>query len=259
MSRVMVLGDVVPELPFVFTHVPKTGGSTITRQMKKIFGNAGIAGISTATPEQRRDFLKRCHAENKRFVFGHFRYGDTQGIYDQANFIVALRHPLERILSLYFMLLRAKGDLARECAQDVSGKGFHKFHDKMVTGRAQDNLICRYLCGEPDHRKAIDILRSRYCLAWDTEGADAAWRELRRSLTGQDVDSSLHRRNAAPVAASPEDVISGARPSEYSTFLPPMTAKLVEEANCEDVLLFDWFCRTLDEQKRPVGLLDVER
>ncbi|HET6941608.1 MAG TPA: sulfotransferase family 2 domain-containing protein [Sphingomicrobium sp.] len=249
MSRVLVLGDVVPALPFVFTHVPKTGGSTITRQMKRVFGSDAIAGISSAEPDQRREFLSRCRDENKRYVYGHFRFGDTQGIYDRLNCMIALRHPLERILSLYFMLLRNKSDFASECAQDVRGQGFHRFHDRMVTGRAQDNLICRYLCGEADHRRAIEILQEHYCLAWDTEGSDMAWRELRRTLTGIDVVSSLHRRNAAPVASNPDDVTSGARPSEYSTFLPPESVTLVEEANSADVLLFDWFCRTSDQQQ----------
>lgn len=232
-----------PDQPVLFTHVPKTGGSTITTGMALMLGRDKIAGISTAKPDQRRAFLDRCRRQRKHYVYGHFRYPDTVGIFDGANLIVALRHPLERILSFYFMLLRTQSDFAGECAKDVSGAGFVKFHDWLVRRRREDNLMCRYLCGEPDHKHAVDVLQRHYCLAWDAEAADHAWRELHRGLIGVEPKAvSLKRRNDAPVAAREQELASGARPHDYSTFLPRENVELVADVNSEDIRLFDW-CR----------------
>ena len=244
MGHIKSLRTIEPDLPVLFTHVPKTGGSTITGGMATTVGHDNIAGISTAKPDKRRDFLEQCRKDGKRYVYGHFRFSDTVGIYDDANFIMALRHPLDRILSFYFMLLRAdpRSALAEECLADIPGKGFALFHERLVQRRREDNLMCRYLSGEPDHERAIKVLNDRYCLAWDNEGAEQAWRKLHRKLRGQEPRAqALRRRNDAPVASSADDFASGARPKDYSTFLPPENVERVEEANREDYLLFDWF------------------
>lgn len=247
--KIITIGELDPELPVLFTHVPKTGGSTVTRGMATIFEQDQIAGISSAKPEQRHEFLKSCHATGKRYVYGHFRYTDAAPLYEEANYIIALRGPVERILSFYFMMLRGESQFARQCAEDVRGAGFRKFHEKLVLRRRQDNLICRYLCGEADHMKAIDILQRRYRLAWSIDGADLAWMALHVGLTGRPPTvPRLSRRNDAPIADTPNDFASGARPKDYATFLPPKNAALVEEANSEDLKLYDWFTKAASEQ-----------
>ena len=242
MPNILTLRPLEPELPVLFTHVPKTGGSTITGAMAALFGRDAIAGISSAKPEQRHAFLQRCLSEGKKYVYGHFRFTDAVQVYHEANLIASLRHPLDRILSFYFMLLRAKSGFALECAEDVKGEGFRKFHDRLVRRRRQDNLMCRYFCGEPDHSAAIEILESRYGLVWDSESAFEAWRVLHRGLTGKEAPARKpSQRNRAPVGTGTGDFSSGARPKDYSTFLPPENLQLLLDSNSEDVRLFDWF------------------
>lgn len=241
----MALRPVETDLPVLFTHVPKTGGSTITGGMAIIVGHSNIAGISTAKPEALNAFLKESKAAGRPYAYGHFRFSDAQQVYgDKANYIVALRNPLERILSFYFMFLRAdpRSETADRCAEDVAGKGFQLYHDRLVTGRRQDNLMCRYLCDEPDHRAAIQRLQDSYCLAWDNKGADLAWQYMHLQLRGRDAPiSSLKRRNDAPVASETGDFSSGLRPKDYSTFLPDELAAMVKEQNSEDYALYEWF------------------
>jgi hypothetical protein len=242
MPNVLSFRPLDPDLPVLFTHVPKTGGSSITGGMASLFGRDNIAGISTAVPEKRRAFLEECRTSSKRYVYGHFRYEDAEPLYERANFIVSLRHPLDRILSFYFMMLREGSAFAQECAKDVSGKGFLHFHDRLVRLRRQDNLMCRYICGEPDYQKSVDNLQSSYCLAWDSESTVAAWHALHLGLTGREPKAqNLPKRNHAPVAAGAADFTSGARPKDYGTFLPPQSAEVVREINSEDIRLFEWF------------------
>jgi hypothetical protein len=238
----LIFKELEPELPVLFTHVPKTGGSTITGAMAALFGRDNIAGISSATPERRHTFLQGCHSEGKKYVYGHFRYPDAAQVYDRANLIASVRHPVDRILSFYFMLLRAQSDFAIDCAKDVKGEGFRKFHDRLVRRRRQDNLMCRYFCDEPDHEAAIQVLRDRYCLVWDSDSAFAAWKVLHRELTGKEAAARKpSRRNGAPVGKGAEDFSSGARPRNYATFLPPENQQLLLDTNSEDVRLFEWF------------------
>ncbi|QNM83799.1 sulfotransferase family 2 domain-containing protein [Sphingomonas sabuli] len=240
----MALRPVDTGLPVLFTHVPKTGGSTITGGMSIIFGHGNTAGISTAKPDVRAAFLEQSKADGKPYVYGHFRYSDAAKVYDKANYIVALRDPLDRILSFYFMFLRAnpRSELADRCAQDVAGDGFKLYHDWLVTRRRQDNLMCRYLCEEPDHKAAIARLEESYCLAWDNKGADLAWQYLHLQLRQREAPTaSLRRRNDAPVAEDSADFTSGARPKDYATFLPPEHRAMVEERNAEDFALYRWF------------------
>jgi len=243
-----------PDIPVIFTHVPKTGGSAITRGMGVTLGRDKIAGISTASVEERRAFLERCRDSGKRYVYGHFHFGDAQHAYSRGNYIIALRHPLDRILSLYFMMLRNGHEFAAECAKDVSGSGFLTFYERYVTRRRQDNLICRYLCGHADWERAAETLEENYSLAWESSGSGEAWNRLHRALTGKElVRRRLGKRNAAPVAQSAGELASGARPKDYSTFLPESSMELVADLNRDDIQLVQWFGRRAGEAARDDG------
>ena len=239
-----MIRELQPDLPVLFTHVPKTGGSAVTSGMALTVGRDRIAGISTASLEDRKAFLQDCRESGKRYVYGHFHLRDAEAVYDRANFIIALRHPVPRILSLYFMMLRNRNEFAAECAKDVNGAGFLRFYERFVTRRQQDNLICRYLCREANSSRAIEALQSKYAVAWDSDGASAAWEQLHRGLTGTEPKrSSLRKRNAAPVAQSSDDFASGARPKDYATFLPQSSMDMVADLNRHDIELIDWFNR----------------
>ena len=213
MPTILTLKPLRPDLPVLFTHVPKTGGSTINGAMAAVFGQGAIAGISSAEPEERNAFLKQCRREGNKYIYGHFRYSDAVEVFDDANLITSLRDPVDRVLSFYFMLLRGKSAFALECAEDVKGEGFRKFHDRLIRRRRQDNLMCRYICGEPDHAAAIGILESRYCLVWDSDSAFEAWKVLHRCLTGKEPPARKpSQRYRAPVGSGAGDFSSCARP-----------------------------------------------
>ena len=82
---------------FAFVHLPRTGGTTITRQLVQngtvlqIDGRDGVRNFLLRNPDERCSF---------DFAAGHMPFGIERYI-PGLPVVIFLRHPLERILSSY--------------------------------------------------------------------------------------------------------------------------------------------------------------
>lgn len=121
----------------IFVHVPKTGGATFRAILLAQFSprtalNLGKSEFATeaAVPlvQQRLNTLE--------VVFGHIKYGLHEHLERPCRYLLFLRSPQDRLISLYLFLL----GLARpESADDSEAKlvdGFHRYVESgVVDGR----------------------------------------------------------------------------------------------------------------------------
>src|SRR5574337_1575128 len=101
-------GPMGPHGILLFVHIPKTGGTTFSKLLRRQFppheilwldGHAAqhattLAGLSA---EQRRRL--RC-------IYGHIDWGIDRGLDRAARYVTFLRHPVDRLVSAYYFALR---------------------------------------------------------------------------------------------------------------------------------------------------------
>lgn len=202
----------------VFTHIGKTGGTTLDHIIR---GAASAAGMrvcrlrsqrSRATPTQhiqelstfdRADFAQLSACD---YISGHFPFGIHARLSRPCLYVTLLREPVARLLSnVRFGLDRGKW------SRDVSVVAL------VEEGRLIDNMQTRQIAGVADRASpctaetlalALENLRSHYAVVGVTERFDDTVRSLITLFGWPDIaysDSQISR------AASDPDLESRAR------------------------------------------------
>lgn len=102
--------DFLPEKPILcFLHLPRTGGSTINRMLKYIFGDRAIFHADLLAAHGGEGGLAAALAQGERMdqgaalITGHFGVAHPLVLHTPrpVAFAAVMRHPVERIVSLY--------------------------------------------------------------------------------------------------------------------------------------------------------------
>ena len=136
--------DRVPRL--VFLHVPKTGGTTMMRVLEAAYPGRTHYIQNGAWTEQRERLAALGVRLHRALVFmGHTPYGIHEVIPYPCRSIVVLRHPGDRIVSLYHHILR---EPKHHLHERVAGRGMslEDFGTSAITA-AVDNYQTRMLAG----------------------------------------------------------------------------------------------------------------
>jgi hypothetical protein len=88
------------ETPLLFVHIPKTAGMSMFRSMTEQFAGhvADMYNISFAWPQKALDYAKDT---NISVYCGHYCFGYHEWLNRPAHYMTVLRHPVDRVLSLY--------------------------------------------------------------------------------------------------------------------------------------------------------------
>jgi len=204
-----------------FCHIPKTAGMAMVQIMKYHYGVNYLQTtgwrIGSRYDEKSLDYdfrlLPRLQA-----IGGHgLRPFLDLGIHaDDFKWVTMLRDPVERVISHYVYDVQIKkGSWAsmNEWLDDDHG-----------------NYQCRWLAGEADADKAIQVIRQRFVSVGLQEHFQDSIRHLSEVLGWPHAVCS--RR---PVNATREDDLKIQARDEARKLLP-----LIEESNAEDMKLYAW-------------------
>jgi hypothetical protein len=106
------------ETPLLFVHIPKTAGMSMFRSLMEQFSGHGadMYNISFARPQLALDMAK----DDKLAVYcGHYCYGYHEWFSRPVYYMTVLRHPVDRVLSLYLYV----GQYRRSFAQRAQKLG----------------------------------------------------------------------------------------------------------------------------------------
>ena len=150
--------------PVIFAHVPKTGGTSLQRDLHAAFPD------SIHIPQEGKewhwqDAQQRLQNDNPSVIRGHLGLQHLNELENQqinCRMVTYLRHPIERLVSQY---LWQKANL-RKKYQDARPFGsFQAFCDRCPT-----NYICELLVGPVDSAsEAIEKMVQRFWFVGVTE------------------------------------------------------------------------------------------
>ena len=166
----------VPKL-ILSIHIPKTGGFTFGNVLKKKYGK-GLVWLAQSTGmDDAAEKLKCLDWYRTKCFHGHTSYGLHQYIPKDIpyGYVTFLRHPGERLLSIYYFLVY--NNFAKDIGFEKWLRGKNAFLDNGVTRMLAGNMkitndtVVRKVELE-DYRRALEHLRGFYFV-----GTTCTWQE----------------------------------------------------------------------------------
>jgi hypothetical protein len=97
-------------MPDIFVHISKTGGTTLSTTLRWLYGPSACYQIPTGRaerPSQWFDEVSSSKLENVDLVMGHATYGAHVQIPGPCRYFTMLRHPIRRVVSLFYHIKTA--------------------------------------------------------------------------------------------------------------------------------------------------------
>src|SRR5690606_28789070 len=117
--------------------------------------------------EDFEEALKRVNADNLKIIHGHYWFGIHEHINRPFSYFTVLRHPVERVVSLYYYLT------------SIEGKRYDRYRamtlDEFVMNKIEANIQTGFLSGsinKPSVLKAVRNLRKHFDVVGTTEQFD---------------------------------------------------------------------------------------
>ncbi|MGF1480890.1 MAG: sulfotransferase family 2 domain-containing protein [Cyanophyceae cyanobacterium] len=103
----------------IFMHIPKAAGTTLRYIIQYQANPLAVyeAYGSSSTHRQRLESLKNLSTTDRnkiKIVNAHFGFGLHEFLDRQFTYITMLRHPVERVISMYYYLCRTRPSFAKE-------------------------------------------------------------------------------------------------------------------------------------------------
>jgi hypothetical protein len=230
----------------IFLHIPKTGGLTLYKILEQHYAPA--QRITLDTPKiPRFKILPTAQREQYRLIQGHLYFGLHRFVPRRSTYITLLRHPVERALSfycyarstpdhyLYPLLTAERLDLKTVLARELTSELFNDQTRFLAGDEWEDpqRVVTRAAL-----ERAKASLRSHFRVVGLLEEFDASVLLLCRAF-----DWHLPFYVKENVTAEKLDGRS----------LDVETRRLVENANCFDLELYEYARDLFDEQRRAAG------
>jgi len=200
----------------VFTHIPKTGGGSLTQIFRDNFPAEQVVDISRLKlrefPDNQAQLLLKQEIQSLdqsvRVVHGHvnFSYGVQRFLRRECTSITLLREPVERLVSLYYFVRRQSNGnkIAAEITQRNLSLDDFAFYE---TSQPMDNIQVRYLANSrgPDsnlqfcHRYLLEEAKANLLNRFDMFGVTESFDAFARRICN-DFDLTFdpsHRLNGS--------------------------------------------------------------
>jgi hypothetical protein len=180
-ARMPEIGRARAPRGLVFVHVPKAGGTTLRRIIRRQYPAGSIFDAPTSPPFG----LPPADASGLRVIQGHVPYGAHLHLPVRADYITMLREPVDRIVSLFYYIRGHRehslhAELRRMSLADFVASGHPETRNhqcRLVSGRlddftsatlalARENLATRFAVFGTEERFDESLLLFRRRLGW---------------------------------------------------------------------------------------------
>lgn len=118
--------DEIEQKLIFFMHIPKTGGVTLRKIIEKEYNSDEIFEGDQQTALNKAKQMTKTEEEKLKCIYGHVHFGIHRHFSQNATYITMLRDPVERIISLYYFLLRRPNGILYEKVKDLTLREFVK-------------------------------------------------------------------------------------------------------------------------------------
>jgi hypothetical protein len=127
----------------IFIHIPKTAGTSLRLVAEQHYGTGRILSVYGDAIPRAKEYVARQNLNNIALIRGHIAYGVHEVIDQSCEYITILRHPLDRLASLYLYIRKDRMHFAYENVRHMT---FKQFVFSGVTAET-DNGQVRQLAG----------------------------------------------------------------------------------------------------------------
>lgn len=238
----------------LFLHIPKAGGSTLNYILHVYHArnDRGVIyypalGIQREYNRNPSSTVNDMPVDNRlvRFISGHFTFGLHRFLTVPATYITLLRDPVDRVVSLYYHVLRSSHEPLHQhlLRENIS---LSDFVTHVCCREAEDDQTWRLSGLGPDTRTspqrmlalAKENIRQYFSISGVTERFDETVVLLKRTLGWQDV-------SYAP------KLVNESRP--HLSNISPRTRELIATRNELDIELYEWVKTSFDEAVQRQG------
>lgn len=247
-----------PQKAVIFLHIPKAAGSTLHDIIERQYSPKLVYSVTgNQVPESVAQFraLPESERQNLKMVKGHMGFGLHELLPQGATYFTLLRHPVDRVLSHYYYILRRPNHYLYETVteQNMSLQDFAIRKPSLELDNGQTRLIAGKH-GEPD--RSIEIgqctpemledakqnLRNFFTVVGITEEFDRALILLKRTFGWRNVFYTKRR-------------VTHNRPQEKQIDIE--TRRIIEQCNALDMELYEYskkmFQESLQNQNASFG------
>ncbi len=185
--------DVLKQTQLILSHVPRTGGASLNLFVRRLLPSSKVYRYRSRHLDQTSNVLAQMSEQerNKYRAFqGHFRFGEHRSLSKPSLYLSLLRHPVERLISLYEHSREHGLPAIKEKLNELSIEDFIK--DKIETSK--DGLYTAqmyWMTGERTLPGACDVIKERYLMCAATDQLDRMQRVLGK-LYGHEELEPLH-------------------------------------------------------------------
>ena len=230
----------------VFTHIPKTAGSSFNTGVARLLAGTDRMHIVTTDDDDTSMLLPKIGSVS--YVGGHIRFPVAHRLFGEgAIYFSALRDPIDRICSHYFFAIR-HGGLHPSIYASGLRRGFDAFYKTVIINERRLNLQCRFFCDAAVFTDAVATIEQHYALVWDSRRMDAVW-PLAASIFVREQNltvratPTLEPSYVAPVSHDGAGSLRGERPMNYREFLGKKAVAQLLDDNSEDDRLYQWLIK----------------
>lgn len=217
-------------------HMPKTGGSTLRNVIRDQYISSEILSYDDNQDNLQKK-LNDVDITKLKIVHGHYFFGIHEHLQRPFSYFTILRHPIERVLSLYYYL------------KSINGKKYDVYRkmtlDEFIEKKIEENIQTAYLSGsntQPSILKATRNLHRYFDVVGTTENFDETLYLIGKRYGWKNLH--YNRVNVTKSRLSSKEI------SEK-------TKKLIRKVHHKDLLLYKYAqkkltiqIRKLDEHER---------
>ena len=212
----------MPDTVDFFVHIPKTAGTTMLQIVEAHYSPDRVLSFREIPREQRIGMVEAMKPEI-RCVAGHLHYGVSRHFPRPCRPFTMLREPTERVISLYYFVLREKthpshealkrGDLTMEILARRHGAGMARFiagyemnepvPDDVLLNEAKEKLEHTMAAFGLTERFDESLLLFNQALGWNVRGytkANVTKNRPTRDQLGPDQVEIIRAHNSVDTA-----------------------------------------------------------
>jgi len=230
----------------VFTHIPKTAGSSFARTIHPLYRDEELL-FAIKGKSSLEEFVKKGKAAGLlRYIGGHAKLHEVISTLDISAEdllpIAMVREPLERAIS-HFLYFRRIPNALPSAGHLMVDANFEDFFDiaRRHAGLELRNFQCWFLSGERRFKVTKKRIEDEYLIVSDTKYFETFCERVGQLACIRDRGRlNPITVNQAPIAQNSKETRLGHRPLLYTDLVSPEYARFFREENEEDYKLFDF-------------------